>query len=324
MRVAALVPAYPPRSNVGAWVATHRFLAHLVAAGHHVDVFVRADHGQSVDHLDGVAVGSDNNTIAVDTAVAICDIVISHIGDTERAAVLANRWGKPNVRMAHGKIEDMAALEGAAMVVFNSHNLAESVQCPSPSIVCHPPVDAARFATTPGDHVTLINLSEPKGGELFWRLVRCAPHRRFLGVKGAYGHQYLEERPNAEVVPNTANMRDDVYRRTRILLMPSERETWGMTAVEAMASGIPVVAHPTSGLLESLGPAGIFVDRNDGQGWLDQIERLHDRGEWVEASARSLTRSAELDPAADLDRFLKHITYLHTGRLGDLVSTARE
>lgn len=174
-----------------------------------------------------------------------------------------------------------------------------------------PPVDVARFATTPGDRVTLINLSESKGGELFWRLVRCAPHRQFLGVKGAYGHQYIEERPNAVVVPHTANIRDDVYARTRILLMSSERETWGMTAVEAMASGIPVIAHPTLGLMESLGPAGIFVDRNDGQAWLDQIERLHDLGEWAEASAMSLARSAELDPAPDLDRFLNALETLH-------------
>jgi hypothetical protein len=302
VRVVALVPAYPPRSRVGAWAATHSYLAHLVERGHHVDVFTQRDHGP-VDILDGVTVGPGTNPVAVDTAIALADIVVSHCGDTARAATLAARWGKPNVRMAHGFVVDPAVLEGAALVVFNSHNLAASVDCPAPSIVCHPPVVAGLYRTTPGDHVTLVNLSEAKGGELFWRLVRCAPHRRFLGVHGAYGNQYLDTAPNATVIANTGNIRDDVYARTRVLLMPSERETWGMTAIEAAASGIPTIAHPTAGLVESLGDAGVYVDRADGAAWLEQIERLHDPVEWAAASAQASARSTELDPAADLERF---------------------
>lgn len=323
MRVAAIVPAYPPRSLVGAWVATHQFLAHLASCGHHVDVFTMRDHNTVVS-LDGVTIGAATNPVMIDAAVAMADVVVSHVGDTDKPAALAAKWNKPNVRMAHGQITDPAVLDDAALVVFNSRNLAESVDCPSPWIVCNPPVHAPRFATTPGDRVTLVNLSEAKGGELFWRLVRCAPQHQFLGVRGAYGNQYIEDWAHAEVIANTPNMRDDVYARTRILLMPSERETWGMTAVEAMASGIPVIAHPTPGLLESLGTAGIFVDRADGQGWLDQIDRLHDPTEWATASVLARARSSQLDPANDLDRFARHIEFIHTGRPADLVSTARE
>jgi len=56
--------------------------------------------------------------------------------------------------------------------------------------------------------------------------------------------------------------------------MPSEYESWGRVGVEAMASGIPVIAHPTPGLQESLGDAGVFVDRNDIDGWERAIRRL--------------------------------------------------
>lgn len=311
MRVAALVPAYPPRSRVGAWAATHAYLAHMVGCGHHVDVFVGIDRHQPVDSLDGVSIGPAANTVAVNTACAIADIILSHVGATEKATDLAARWGKPHVRMAHGRIEDLTALEDASLIVFNSHNLAASVECPSPWIVCHPPVVAADHRTTPGDRVTLVNLSEAKGGELFWRLVHCSPHRQFLGVRGGYGNQYVDHVANCDVIETTSNMRDDVWARTRILLMPSERESWGMTAVEALASGIPVIAHPTDGLIESLGSAGVFVDRADGQGWLDQIERLHDPVEWAAASHTALIRSSQLDPSDDLDRFAEAVESLH-------------
>lgn len=309
MRVAALVPSYPPRSRVGAWVATHAFLAHLATLGHHVDVFVSSTLYRGLESFEGIAISPDDPEV-VETAVSLADIVVSHLGDTVVAAALANKWGKSNVRMAHGVV-DPVTLVGADLVVFNSHHLAASIDCPSPWIVCHPPVDPTKYATVPGDRVTLVNLSESKGGELFGRLARCAPHRRFLGVTGGYGRQSLGRYPNVEVIDTTANMRDDVYARTRILLMPSEQESWGMAGVEAMASGIPTIAHPTDGLVESLGTAGIFIDRDGGQAWLDEIERLHEPVEWAEASARALARSAELDPQTDLERFVTAIEALH-------------
>lgn len=309
MTVTALLPAYPPHSRVGAWLASHRFLSHLAARGHDVSVVPwSGDHMESY-RLDGVHVARSCEAACVYAKRA--DVVISHVGDGGRSARLASEANVPNVRMAHGLIWEPSLLDGAALVVFNSEALRASVNCPAPSIVCHPPVDLDHFRTTPGEHVTLVNLSEQKGGELFWRLVRCAPHRSFLGVKGHYGPQYVDNFPNATVIENTVNMRDDVYARTRILLMPSERETWGMTAIEAAASGVPTIAHPTPGLVESLGAAGIFVDREDGHGWLDEIERLHDPDEWAAASALALARAAELDPLEDLNRFATAVEQLH-------------
>jgi len=95
-------------------------------------------------------------------------------------------------------------------------------------------------------------------------------------------------------------MRERVYARTKVLLMPSSYESWGRVGVEAMASGIPVVAHPTPGLCESLGEAGIFVDRNDLDGYEAVLRKLMTRTEYGLASKKAQARSAELDPTAEL------------------------
>lgn len=311
MRVLAVVPNYPPRSLVGAWMATHAQLAHLAARGHDVTVIPTHAAPFVAYELDGVTVIPFDRGRTLDDGARHADLVVSHAGDNGAAARAAAAHRVPNVRMVHGHLGDLARrCEGAALVVFNSHTLAAEQRCPAPWTVCHPPVDPTAYRTIPGTHVTLVNLCEAKGGELFWRLARSAPHRQFLGVTGGYGAQYLERRPNVTVIGHTADMVTEVYARTRILLMPSTRETWGMVAVEAMASGIPVVAHPTPGLVESLAGAGIFVDRADGQGWLDTIERLHDPTEWALASALASARSAELDPVESLTRFADHVERL--------------
>jgi glycosyltransferase involved in cell wall biosynthesis len=149
-------------------------------------------------------------------------------------------------------------------------------------------------------------MCENKGAHLFWALARRMPKTRFLAVKGAYGKQIVEELPNVEVqecVPGD-QMRDMVYARTRILLVPSSYESWGRVAVEAMASGIPVVAHPTPGLLESLGDAGIFCDRDDPGCWEQQIRRLSNHLAYKSASVKAAARSRELDPSPDLERWV--------------------
>lgn len=309
MRLLAVLPNYPPGQRVGAWLATHGFLAHLAGCGNQVTVFAYLSRLAPYT-IDGVGVetclhGRSHARRLADAA----DVILGHAGDDGLARSVAAQAGVPWVVMAHSGISDPAIFAGSALVVFNSHTLAASVDCPVPWIVCHPPVHADLYRATPGERVTLVNLSEAKGGELFWRLVRCST-RQFLGVKG-WGAQYVDGRySNAEVIATTLDMPGDVYSRTRILLMPSLYESYGMVGVEALASGIPVIASNLPGLHESLGDAGTFVDRDDPYAWLDHIERLHQPGEWTKASRLSLARSAELDPTEDLNRFTGHIEAL--------------
>ncbi len=124
--------------------------------------------------------------------------------------------------------------------------------------------------------------------------MRFLPDVEFLAVQGGYGRQRVPHGRNVQTILPTANMRDDVYARTRLVVIPSKWETWGMVGPEAMASGIPVVAAPTPGLRESLGDAGVFVDTMNFGQWVETVRRLLDPDEWAAASARALARADEL------------------------------
>jgi glycosyltransferase involved in cell wall biosynthesis len=153
------------------------------------------------------------------------------------------------------------------------------------------------------EYITLINTNENKGGKIFEEIARQMPNKRFLGVLGSYDEQLDSKLPNLKLVPNTSNI-NQYYRQTRILLMPSEYESWGRTATEAMCSGIPVICSEAEGLKENCGTAGIYIkNRNEIKSWVNAINRLDDKKAYEEASRKAKARSREHDPSKALDEF---------------------
>ena len=63
------------------------------------------------------------------------------------------------------------------------------------------------------------------------------------------------------------------YRTAELLLVPSRYEPFGIVALEAIASGCPVVAARTGGLPEAVGDCGVLVSRDDPDALADAVER---------------------------------------------------
>lgn len=302
MIVVARLHLFPPMHNAGAEWMVHSMLRALVARSHRCDVWLsRYQPGTTKAYeIDGVRVVPLDDAAA---RVADFDVIVTHLENTPQAAVAARAAGKPLVIVNHNThpLTKRWARAGADLIVHNSQWMRDDIGVDG--LIVRPPVFADEYRTTPGDCVTLVNLCEAKGASTFWSLAERMPDRRFLGVVGAYGSQDVRDLPNVEVVEHMSShrMRDEVYARTRVLLMPSSYESWGRAGVEAMCSGIPVVAHPTPGLRESLGAAGTFALRDDVDAWARALEHLDDPAVYTRKSAQALERVRELDPSADLD-----------------------
>ena len=318
----ARLHGYPPDHNAGAEWMTHSMLRALAARGHDARVHLfRSSSFWGRYQLQDVQVWPMNVAARTPGALgAVADVVVSHLEGVPYAKEAGRRGGVPVVSICHNThAQTFEEASGVALAVYNSEWMraeaetfyAESaLEAPKRTMVVRPPVYADDYRTTPGDRVTLINLNDNKGGRLFWELARRMPDVAFLGVRGSYGDQIVEQLPNVEVLAHLpgAGMRERVYSRTRILLAPSEYESWGRVAAEACASGIPVLAHPTPGLSECLGGAGTLLDRADPDVWEKEIRRLlAEPVAWEQASAAASRRSLELDPAAELDAWCRAV-----------------
>jgi glycosyltransferase involved in cell wall biosynthesis len=87
----------------------------------------------------------------------------------------------------------------------------------------------------------------------------------------------------------------DVYALATCLAHPAWYEGFGLTPLEAMASGAPVVASAASSLPEVVGEAGVLVDPADVEGWTAALERVCGDAEERQRLRRlGLARAAEL------------------------------
>lgn len=312
LRVAFVAHGAFPFLKAGSETMMHGLARAVQEAGHSVVVCGVRDQSAAVVR-DGIAVlggGEARRRWRNGTY----DVVVTHHAEALRVIPAARQRGVKSVLLVHSDgshiIRQMDA--GPSLIVYNTHWVREAFG--RPGIVVHPPVRPEDHATTPGNAVTLVNLNQDKGAELFYELARRLPDVQFLGVRGGHGAQIIQAAPNVTILDGTADMKRDVWSLTSVLLMPSLHESYGLAGMEAMASGIPVIAHPTTGLREALGDAGVFIDRADVDGWEAHLRLLlayPDRMKRARDAAKA--RVDELNTGHELVAFVDAIERLAAG-----------
>lgn len=92
--------------------------------------------------------------------------------------------------------------------------------------------------------------------------------KAFIQVEGLGSHiTYLGNPDKATLV--------QLYNAANILVAPSLHEGFGMTLLEAMACGTPVITANVSAMPEVVGDAGVLVDPQDWEAIADVICHLH-------------------------------------------------
>lgn len=88
----------------------------------------------------------------------------------------------------------------------------------------------------------------------------------------------------------------ETLRRASALLIPSHSETFGLVALEAAASGIPVIASRVGGLPEAVGDNGILLDDRSAESWAAALDAV--LTEARDAAGRARLRSRAVAHAA--------------------------
>jgi len=310
LRILAHVPYFPPVRRAGSEVSIATTLAILGERGNEIRVVV-AEAG-TTGQPPGLGVVARPDGRELNEHYQWCDVVLTQLASRNPAMRRAALHRRPVVQFLHmGSIDRATCLGEPDLLVFNAEWLRAATPWNGPKTVLHPPIAPEAVRTTPGESVTLVNLNEVKGSDVFYELARARPATSFLGVIGEWGSQTIPDDlpPNVSLSESVSDMRE-IFSRTRVLLMPSRQETYGRVGLEAACSGIPTIASPLEGLREALGDAAVYAEWSDIPAWLQELDQLDDPAYYRARSDAALARAAAIDAPHDVEQFERRLRAL--------------
>lgn len=332
MKILASIHLYLPNHNCGSEAMLHHVFKYLISKGHECRVILHQDKNITTPYnYEGIEVFGSKVGTKVDS-YRWADVIFTHLDFTQFTIVMAKEARRPLVHFVHNDIPYGSIMHnfGGVSAVYNSKWIADKIGYNIPGCILHPPCNTSFYSTEGGpnerEFITLVSLNERKGGYRFYEIAKAMPDKKFLGVVGSYDNpgplkkeqvtiiNELLQLPNFTIVPNTPDILA-TYRRTRLLLMPSDYESWGRTATEAMCSGIPIICTPTPGLKENCQDAAVYVGEpikdcqpGDAQvtlgevdDWVNAIRKFDDPDYYGKYSLICRARANELDPLKELE-----------------------
>lgn len=307
MKILFHLHAYPNEVLAGAETMAHRIARYLVSEGHQVKVLSRTAT-EKRKFFEGVEVyqwikDSDDSEFW-----NWSDLVVTHLVNTYYCFNRARQFNKKLVHLIHNSFSDhiLRTRVNGNYLVYNSEYVKSVLKYEHLSCICIPPVDYREYYKVggQGDCITLINLNENKGGQILIEIAKKLPQYNFLGVKGGYYEQIQDTSvKNIKYLQPQENIKK-VYKKSKIVLMPSEYESYGQVAIEAISSGVVVVNSDAKGLCSALGNASIPIQRNNIDAWCSKIEELMTNSKYYEEQKQiALDRAKELEP----NQYLKNL-----------------
>ena len=325
MSIVALSHGYPPLWNMGGEVSLHRT---LIAATGDKFVLTATDEpytfeGINVMQIDAknvLDVKTDPMPIATQLRELNANVVIGQ-NELSLAAVKAARiMGATSIVNVHTPPRYGRNLADAMYetnyAIYNTRTSAEQWGEPK-ALVVHPPINPMPKDTyTKGDAYTVLSSLRNKGVEVVLALAVLYPDQRFIIVRSpaepTHGLPDIEERvaklPNVELHPRVAPEDVDKYfKQTRILLVPSRYETYGMSAIEAAGYGIPTVHVDTPHVREGIGDGAVLVPPMDVYATKAGIDTIESNYEAYSFNARKRAEWLHARQAIEMDQFAEFV-----------------
>jgi hypothetical protein len=315
--------------NAGAETTLHGMMLAVKAAGHKTMALASRPFkdGSGSYVYDGVMVQAYSSKHDPNLYFPQFDLILTQFECAQRAYYIGEALGIPTVQVVHNNTEYSTnmALRYNDFLIYNSHHVKASIEkkfplvggksvtrMTKPNVVLHPTVDPKKYEVdTTREYITLVNLSdgaEPfydKGYRVFYHLAERFPHLQFLAVKGAYGNQVVRDLPNVTILEHTDNILD-VYRKSKVVLVPSEIESWGRVPIEAACSAIPSLTSTAPGLEESqIGYKRIQFD--DFPAWEDGLTDLLANYDKACYFAKEKSRTLHLSNEHEIKDFVEFV-----------------
>jgi glycosyltransferase involved in cell wall biosynthesis len=277
MKIVAISHGYPPFWNMGGEVSLHRTMTALSGEKY---VLTKVDdpyvfegiNVQQINVENVLNINSDYQALTVQLRNMKPDVVIGQ-SELSLAAVNAAYDAKTiSIVNVHAPPKFgqsiMEAVTFADYAIYNTQESANLWGEPD-GLVVHPPISPLpQKINNNGDAYTLLSSLTNKGVEVVLSLAKLYPNKRFIIVRSpaekTHGLADLERQaallPNVELHPRVPP--EEVYKyleQTRILLVPSMYETYGMVAIEAAGYGIPSVHVDNAHVREGIGDAAVLV-----------------------------------------------------------------
>lgn len=276
-----LTDSFLPTTFAGSEISAFETIKYLRSRGHTISIFVNT---WEVNEYDGFKIYKYNvSDPSCKSRFQNADLVLFQMGfDPKNMELIKNRTKDVFVFVHVINIDTWLLQQKVSFpitVIYNSHMTQDAIPSLHPNMRMIPYVETNKFkglrqTTINNDIVCLINCNRNKGGDMLKSLAVRMPDVQFIGVKGGYSSQVTDSKTtNLTYIENQKDI-TVIFRKIGILIMPSKNETWGRTAVEAMASGVPVIHSESPGLVECVDGAGIMCMHDDEDAWVDAIRRL--------------------------------------------------
>lgn len=226
-----------------------------------------------------------------------CDLVITQLMLSNKVIEATLKKNKPLLWILHGYFNGFHKyIENPSITkIFNSKNVLCDFQSKDLEIenyhIIYPYTDFPTYNSFKDkdlwrrEYITFVNPCVNKGVELVLKLAKRNSARKFLIVEGGYMNDEAQpfliefkKLPNCHIIRNTNEMIKDVYSKSRIVIMPSKYESYGMVCSEASSMGIPVIINKnTKGLVENMGELSLGGYGDDAETYQKVIELLDNK-----------------------------------------------